>query len=79
MTDKPADNIKIKLDKLALSIADTVSADNYLFADKLDAFKVLTAYYLGEAKVKKKNGENDKPEHGETFDAFRKSIEASGD
>lgn len=75
------DDIKDKLDALASSIATSASMDGVLpFPDKLDAFKALTAYYLGVTKVsKKKNDEDDPTEKGETFDGFRKSVEASGE
>ena len=79
MTNAPDTDIKTQLDTLALSIAQQASTPGVLnFADKLDAFKALTAYHLGVAKVKKKNGEDDKPEKGETFDDFRKQVEAGG-
>ena len=79
-----SEDIKDKLDALAMDIAETAMAVNpdrpLLFGEKLDAFKALTAYHLGVAKVnKKKSGEDDKPEQGENFDGFRKSVEASGE
>ncbi len=81
MTDsKPPeeDKIKIKLDALALAIADEAKNEPN-FGNKLDAFKALTAYHLGIVKIaKKKSGEDDPTEKGETFDGYRKSIEASG-
>ncbi len=71
------DPLKAQLDKLALSIASTANGENVTLPDRLDAFKALTAYHLGLTKIGKKTGEDDKPK-GETFDGYRKSIEAGG-
>lgn len=72
---KQKDGLKAELDKLALSIASTMNEPGTPLQDRLDAFKVLTAYHLGLTKLGKKSGEDS---NGETFDAFRKSVEASG-
>ena len=70
--------LKEALDDLALSIASHVASDKVIFADRLDAFKALTAYQLGLTKVGgKKPGESNKD--GENFDAFRKQVEAGGE
>jgi hypothetical protein len=74
---KQKEDLKIALDELALSIASHVKSDTVLFADRLDAFKALTAYHLGLTKVGKKSGEPSK--EGENFDAFRKQVETSGE
>ena len=70
--------LKEQLDALALSIASTANAEGVNLPDRLDAFKALTTYHLGLTKIGKKSGEEDKPK-GESFDAFRKQVEASGD
>lgn len=75
---KSSDPFKAELDKLALNIASVASDPTVVFPDRLDAFKALTAYYLGLNKSKK-SGEDINPKHGESFDAFRKSVETSGD
>lgn len=76
---KKDEQIKKKLDELALSLATHATLETTIFVDKLDAFKALTAYHLGVSKVnKKKSGEDNNPEKGETFDGFRKSVETSG-
>ncbi len=73
------DDLKTQLDALALEIAKQVSNTEkpLLFDEKLDAFKALTSYHLGNAKMNnsKKSGEGDK-QPGETFDDIRKSAEA---
>ena len=78
---KPAkekeDPLKQQLNALALSIASLASSETVSFPDRLDAFKALTAYHLGLTKIGKKSGEDDN-KHGESFDAFRKSVETSG-
>lgn len=76
-------DIKTQLDKLALSIVQSAlnpveGQQPLLFPDKLDAFKALTTYHLGTLKAKKKSGEDDNPEKGETFDDFRNSVETGG-
>lgn len=72
--------IKKELDKLALDLASKAASDTTIFAEKLDAFKALTTYYLGISKAnKKKNGESsDKQPKGETFNGYRQSVETSG-
>lgn len=71
----PNNLIKSQLDKLAKKIADD-ALQTQSSIERLDAFKLLTNYYIGTTKMdSKKKSDGDE---GETFDGFRKSVETGG-
>ena len=62
-----------KLAKLALKIADESSADGVGLADRIDAFKVLTTYYVNTTKINA--GVDPEPDDGvPTFDNLQQRI-----
>lgn len=69
--------IKKQLDLLANRIA-TDALETKSSIERLDAFKMLTNYYIGTTKMDTKNKPKEGEDDGETFDGFRQSVETSG-
>jgi hypothetical protein len=62
-----------KLAKLALKIADEASTEGVGLADRIDAFKVLTTYYVNTTKINA--GVDPEPDDGvPTFDNLQQRI-----
>ena len=73
----PNNPIKSQLDKLAKKIAeDALSTQSSI--ERLDAFKLLTNYYIGTTKMDTKKKSEGDEDGGENFDGFRKSVETGG-
>lgn len=52
-------NLTQELDKFALSLAQAMQKEDVPFAQKMDAFRALTAYHSSSAKTKKLTGDDD--------------------
>jgi hypothetical protein len=75
----PRDTFEEKLELLVEKIADDASKPDVKLADRVDALKALTTYYIGDSKLKKGAGNDD--DDGTTVKPFsfanaRKNIEA---
>jgi len=71
-----ADQIGSRLASLAIKIADEASADAVGLADRIDAFKVLTTYYVNTTKIGARA--DPEPEDGvPTFDNLQQRIQAA--
>lgn len=66
------DEVGVKLDALAVAIADEALTAPGL-QDKIDAFKALTTYYVGTKKINARPGDEDEGT-GVTFDSFQQRI-----
>lgn len=65
--------IKTKLDQLAKKIVeDALQTQSSI--ERLDAFKLLTNYYIGTTKMDTQNKPKEGEENGDNFDGFRKSV-----
>jgi hypothetical protein len=69
------DEVGLKLDALAVAIANEALTAPGL-ADKIDAFKALTTYYVGTKKINARPGDED-DDTGATFDSFQQRIAAT--
>ena len=67
------DEVGVKLDALAVAIADEALTAPGL-QDKIDAFKALTTYYVGTKKINARPGDEDDDKTGVTFDSFQQRI-----
>jgi hypothetical protein len=74
MSDTPA--FPSKLAGLADKIADEASANGVGLAERIDAFKVLTAYYVGITRINAKPGDPEEDE-GQNFGAFQRRLAAA--
>lgn len=72
----PHDTFDQALAGLAMKIANEASEDDVELSARVDAFKALTPYYIGDSKLKNKAPDED--EERPTFDKFRKAIGAVG-
>lgn len=75
----PSSTFEEKLELLVEKIADDASKPDVKLADRVDALKALTTYYIGDSKLKK--GATDDDDEGATAKPFsfanaRKNIEA---
>lgn len=75
----PRETFEQSLEGLVEKIAKEASADGVKLADRVDALKALTTYYIGDSKLKK--GATDEDDEGSTVKPFsfanaRKNIEA---
>lgn len=75
----PRETFEQSLEGLVEKIAKEASADGVKLADRVDALKALTTYYIGDSKLKK--GATDEDDEGSTGKPFsfanaRKNIEA---
>ena len=77
MAKTPKSEIGAQLDSLAKSIAKDAQSDKLSFTDRLDAFKVLTTYYVGITRAKAKTPDEDPS--GSTFDNFRNKLAETDD
>lgn len=78
MTKRPAkseDKIGTQLAALALKILEQASGDGINLQDRLDSFKLLTAYYVGTSRVNAK--QTPEEDDGTNFNDFRKRIAAA--
>lgn len=63
-----------RIEDLARAVADSALSGEVSFAERLDALKILTTYYVGMTKANKKSDDGeDRP----GFDHFRRRIEAA--
>lgn len=75
------DVIRTKLDAFAVKIAEDAQVKDVPFATRLDAFKALTAYYVGTTKlVTPKKNKDEEPEENEglSFTDLKKRVEDAG-
>jgi hypothetical protein len=70
------DRIGAKLASLAIKIADEASADAVGLADRIDAFKVLTTYYVNTSKIGAR-ADADEDDGVPTFDKLQRRIQAT--
>lgn len=62
---------------LAKSILDEARGGDVALDMRLDAFKAVTAYYVGVKKVNGKTDDSDDTEGAASFDQFRQRIASS--
>ena len=78
----PRDTFEQKLETLVEKIADDASKPDVKLADRVDALKALTTYYIGDSKLKRGQDDDDTDEDtGKkpfSFDRSRKKIQAVG-
>ena len=74
----PREEFDAAMAGLASKIADEASADGLKLSERVDAFKALTPYYIGDSKLKKGVTEDDDDSTVKpfTFANARKNIEA---
>lgn len=78
----PRETFESALEGLVEKIAKEASADGVKLADRVDALKALTTYYIGDSKLKR--GQDDEDDEADTgkkpfsFDRSRKKIQAVG-
>ncbi len=77
----PRDSFETKLEMLVEKIADDASKPDVKLADRVDALKALTTYYIGDSKLKRgTDDDEDEPTDKKpfSFDRSRKKIAAVG-
>ena len=69
------DAVGTKLALLAQNILDAALGSGVCLADQLDAFKVVTAYYVNTTKINARHNTDD--DEGADFGSYRQRIAAS--
>ena len=69
--------LKQKLEALAIQIADDASGPDVGLADRIDAFKALTPYYVNTTKLGVKQ-DDEEDEGTPNFASFSQRIAAAG-
>ena len=72
-------DVKVKLTALALKIADAALADSVGLGERLDAFKVLTAYYVGTRKLREQEDPGDDDDKEFNFGSIQQRIKDASD
>ena len=67
-------NLREEMDKVAEAVAKKAAEYDTPLQEKMDALKVLTAYYAAVEKSKKKGGDEPAGGNGESFEDFTASI-----
>ena len=69
------DQVGIKLATLAQRILDAALVDGVGLEDQLDAFKVVTAYYVNTTKINARRDQDE--DEGVGFDSYQQRIASS--
>ena len=70
---KRDDTLGMSLDALAVSLIEKAQAEDTPFDQRLDAFKAISAYWLGRTKI----GAKQQDDEGGSFDDFAKRIKTA--
>lgn len=77
----PRETFETALEGLVQKIAEEASAKDVKLADRVDALKALTTYYIGDSKLKRGTGDDEEEDTGKkpfNFSRSREKIQAVG-